>query len=501
MSPLCNNRKRRNWTFLIQYSVPVFHTSQAQYHTTYHALCRFRNRGNHQNTSSKKLDTTGNSEETPVEPPRNAPNDQKIQEKENKPGENTEAKMETIIYCNIEGLIPRRKRYKIKMLEEIGAEYNCALICITESHLRNEIRDAEIKMKGYEMYRADRANDRKKGGVVINTRDNIAKDTQMLTNGSNGEIEHVILYINKWKILLCCMYRPPRCSTENMLEVLRIIEHEARKLGAPEPTIIINGDFNFPDIQWNDTTIYGGTAEDRLQANSLFTMMESLMLKQIIHIPTRGNNILDLFLTNDEDLISDVRAEDIDISDHRLMVVETTLNTKKQTQNDTANTDGFQSMNFFHDSIDWKAINDGISNIDWQGEMNGLTASEMYELFTSKLLNICIPHVPGKRPLKSHSIPRDRKVLMRKRTKLIKRLPEAENRNTIKQKLERIEMELAQSYEREAQQEEQRAISNIKANPKYFFKYAKKKANTRSTIGPLKYNGHLTSDPQKMLVT
>lgn len=390
MSPLHSYRKRRNRTFLIQYSVPVFHTSQAQHHSTYHALCRFRNRGNHQNTSSKKLDTTGKSEETLVEPPKNAPKDQKIQEKEIEPGESTETKMETIIHCNIEGLIPRRKRYKIKMLEEIGAEYNGALICVTESHLRNEIRDAEIEMKGYEMYRADRANDRKKGGVVIYARDDIVKDTQMLTKGSNGEIEHVILYINTWKIFLCCMYRPPRCSTENMLEVLRIIEHEARKLGAPEPTIIINGDFNFPDIQWDDTTIYGGTTEDRLQANSLFTMMESLMLKQIIRIPTRGNNILDLFLTNDEDLKSDVRDEDIDILDHRLMVVETTLNTKKRPQKDATNTDGFQSMNFFHDSIDWKAINDGISNIDWQEEMNGLTASEMYGLFTSKLLYIYV---------------------------------------------------------------------------------------------------------------
>lgn len=361
------------------------------------------------------------------------------------------------------------------MLEEIGTEYNSVLICITESHLRNEIRDAEIKMEGYEMYRADRANNRKKGGVVIYTRNDIAKHTQMLATGSNGEVEYVILYINKWKILLCSVYRPPRCQSENMLEVLKTIESEARKLGAPEPTILINGDFNFPDIQWNETMIYGGTTSDRVQANALFTMMDNLMLKQIIRIPTRGDNILDLFLTNDEDLISDVRAEDIDISDHRLMLVETTLNSNRQPQNRSANTDDFQSMNFFHDSIDWKIINNEISNIDWQEEMNGQTSSEMYKLFTSKLLNICISNIPRKRQLKSYSIPRDRRVLIRKRTKLNKRLHEDQNRNTVKQKLEQIEMELAQSYERESKSEEQRAISNIKVNPKYFYKYAKKK--------------------------
>lgn len=59
-------------------------------------------------------------------------------------------------------------------------------------------------------------------------------------------------------------------------------------------------------------------------------------------------------------------------------------------------------------------------------------------------------------------------------------------------------MELTHSYEREAKSEEHRAISNIKVNPKYFFKYAKRKANTRTTIGPLKYNLHQTTDPQKI---
>lgn len=460
-------------------------------------MCRWRDRESTKQYSFKKLDPNSSPDEKYSEAVRHTQNERKTKKKENDTEIKMQERLETIIYCNIEGLIPRKKRYKTKMLEEIGNENNSALICLTESHLKNEIRDAEIKIEGYEIFRADRPN-RKKGGVLIYTRNDIAKDTIKIAADSNGEVEYAIIYIQKWKILLATVYRPPRCSTANMLEVLKAIEHEVRKLGAPEPTILIIGDFNLPNIQWDDITIYGGTMEDRQQANLLFTMMENLILKQIIRVPTRENNILDILLTNDEELISDVRAEDTEISDHRLMMIDTTLLSNRITSKMLTNTEDFQSLNFFHDQIDWRVINSEVSNVDWQEEMSRQTTVEMYQHFTSKLLKICATHIPRKRQLKSYSIPRERRTLMRKRTKLNKRLLNCESRNAIKQKLERIERELRQSYEREAKTEEQRAINTIKENPKYFFKYAKRKANTRTTIGPLKYQGHLTSDPQKM---
>ena len=448
--------------------------------------------------SHKKLNSSGSPDEAHSEPRSYTQNVTEPQEVKNEEKKNTDTSTERIIYGNIEGLIPKKKQYKTKMLEEIGREYNSALICLTETHLRSEIRDAEIKLEGYETYRADRVNDRKKGGVVIYTRSDVAKHTELLVANSNGEVEYVIIYIKNWKILLATVYRPPRCSTENMTQVTKAIEDEAGKLGAPDPTIVINGDFNLPNIKWDETTIYGGTNADRLQANSLFTMMENLTLKQIVRLPTRQNNILDIYLTNDEDLISDIRAEDTKITDHRLMVIDTTLRSHRHPQEYPRNSQDFQSLNFFHDSIDWNIITNEISSIDWQQDLSNKTTSEMYEYFTSKLLIICTSHIPKKRQPKTYTIPRERKILMRKRIKLNKRLLGNGNTNTIKQKLEQIERELAQSYEREMKADELRAINTIKNNPKYFFKYVQNKATTRTSIGPLKYRGEVTSDPQKM---
>ncbi len=405
--------------------------------------------------------------------------------------------MQTILCCNIEGLMVRKKRHKIKMIEEIGYEYNTAVICITESHLRNNIQDAEVTIQGYESFRADRIEGRKKGGVIVYIRKDIAESAIMLVAGSNGEVEYVIVHIKVWNMILATVYRPPRCSTNNMLEVIRIIETEVRKLGNPEPTIVINGDFNLRTIQWNEQIIYGETLGDRTQANALFSMMENFMLKQMIHLPTRGRSILDIFLTNNEDIISNTRVEDTEISDHRLVVLETTLRVGRSAKKPATSVDNYRSLNFFHDGIDWEKINREIRNTDWHKEMEGKTSNDMYQLFNTRILNICLANIPKKKQPKRYSIPRDRRILIRKRTKMNRRLQERGD-NATKQKLAGIERDMAKSYQKEAETEEQKAVSNIRRNPKYFFKYAKKKACTHTNIGPLNYNGSLTSDPQIM---
>ena len=50
----------------------------------------------------------------------------------------------TIISANIQGLYNRSGRYKLKMLSEISSEENACIIVLTESHLKEEVKDAEI---------------------------------------------------------------------------------------------------------------------------------------------------------------------------------------------------------------------------------------------------------------------------------------------------------------------------------------------------------------------
>ena len=68
------------------------------------------------------------------------------------------------------------------------------------------------------------------------------------------------------------------------------------------PNIIFTGDLNFPTIDWQMETADGGTDENRVQANAFLQFAQEQCLQQYIEGPTRKNNMLDVFLTNNDQL-------------------------------------------------------------------------------------------------------------------------------------------------------------------------------------------------------
>ena len=86
------------------------------------------------------------------------------------------------------------------------------------------------------------------------------------------------------------------------------------------------------------------------------------------------------------------------------------------------------------------------------------------------------------------SIPRDRKILMRRRKKVVKQFATAQSpsrKNKLDSELVDIEKKLQDSYKRSNDYQEQKAIDAIKWNPKYLFSYVKKFSKVKTEIGPL----------------
>ena len=121
------------------------------------------------------------------------------------------------------------------------------------------------------------------------------------------------------------------------------------------------------------------------------------------------------------------------------------------------------------------------------------------------ILQVCIKYVPVRKSSMKKAcpkIPRDRKILMRKRRKINEQLQSASSKQR-KEKLERklinIEISLQLSHKATSTRKEQKALKAIKTNPKHFFAYAKKYSKTNSSIGPLlDKNNEYTSSAQKM---
>ena len=67
---------------------------------------------------------------------------------------------------NIRGLFPKSNQNKIPVLRELAIDENRDILALTETHLNNDILNAEISMQNYTIYTADRIA-RSHGGVAL----------------------------------------------------------------------------------------------------------------------------------------------------------------------------------------------------------------------------------------------------------------------------------------------------------------------------------------------
>ena len=127
-----------------------------------------------------------------------------------------------------------------------------------------------------------------------------------------------------------------------------------------------------------------------------------------------------------------------------------------------------------------------------------------YKFILDKFAAVVEAHIPLKEPSKkSHIIPRERRILMRKRRKLIKRLAKTftnAQQSKLKEKLISIELELLNSHKKERELNELKATSKIESNPKYFYSYVKRFSKTKPKVGPLRnpITKDLTADSRVM---
>jgi len=74
------------------------------------------------------------------------------------------------------------------------------------------------------------------------------------------------------------------------------------------------GDFNHPDINWEDHTAR------HTQSRRFLQSIDDNFLMQVVEEPTRKGSLLDLVLTNKEGLVEDVKAGgSLGCSDHEMV--------------------------------------------------------------------------------------------------------------------------------------------------------------------------------------
>ena len=194
-------------------------------------------------------------------------------------------------------------RNKTHLLESLIKLHNYEIIVLTETNLAGHIHNSELRLPSYEIIRRDRAT--AGGGVLIAIKR--SKRLRLLLKWCSPTEEFIALKVGiaNTTISLLAYYRPPNY---NCIDALADWFEDS-----VEPNLILTGDFNLPELSWNQAATKKQT---RPIARDFQELIAAQGLTQIVDCPTHDKgNTLDLFLTNLEPLPT-LKTIDTKLSDH-----------------------------------------------------------------------------------------------------------------------------------------------------------------------------------------
>jgi hypothetical protein len=206
--------------------------------------------------------------------------------------------------------VPAKKNLRIlnincRSVFEKQSEFKAAIdyikpdiVCGTESWLKgikpgktptpDAIKSSEVFPNSYKHFRNDRGT--LGGGVFILVHEDIVVSEQVEAV-SDCEIVWVKIKLHAQKDLFVGSYYMPHREMKHVDELELSL---STLCGGKEKHLILCGDFNCPDIDWNTMNV-AQHAQDRPVQSALAETATRWNLSQVHEHPTRGENLLDLY--------------------------------------------------------------------------------------------------------------------------------------------------------------------------------------------------------------
>jgi hypothetical protein len=372
---------------------------------------------------------------------------------------------------------------------------NSVIIALTETWLTENHQDAEVRIPGFNLFRADRVG-KSHGGAALYIREDFAA-VPILTFSENG-VEAIVLKVRDLEAIVFAVYRPPSTTSQDFEPLLVALEESillAQAHSNKFENVLGFGDFNFPNIKWGSSQ--PGLAEVTVTgaAERFLSFTEDLFLSQLITEVTRGNNILDLVLTNHPELVSHFEVRpNIKLSDHSSILIYLS-STDAPTKPDVLLTNrGYTSRIPSFDiskgtDEDWIRYSAFLDTSDWMSVAADLTLEDKISLLTNHLESA----VEKIFPLKQRKAPGNRIPLAMRKLMTIRRKTGLKLLRTkcptallrMREELIRIESVIESSHTAVRLKAEVKVTNDIKQNPAAFFKYASKFCKAPCKVGPL----------------
>lgn len=390
------------------------------------------------------------------------------------------------LYFNIRSLTANNKIEEIKL---IAHNKNYQIIAVTETWLHSQIDNAEINIPGYKIYRKDRngKHQERGGGLLIYVNELLKTTLLDNSNDKNEEAMWISVVDNKGiEIHLGLFYKKPNASLEEKEQIFKNLKDHVKDINC-----IIIGDFNYPGINW--TTVNSQSQDDQ----DFIKVVEDLFLTQHVMQPTRENNILDIILTTDPDIISDIDIlPPIGTSDHNVLEFNVSL-TKDHNNHEC------RQKNYDYKNANFEQINKELKEIEWNKVLDQKTTEEKWQKFKNIIYQKRAEHVklmkvrkPRNRTARWMNYKIKKEIKKRNRAwRTYKNHATHENLSKYKQLRNKTVANVKECKEKF----EEKLAADIKNNPKAFYAYVNSKRITRTNIGPLKdRTGQLTSDISTM---
>ena len=186
---------------------------------------------------------------------------------------------------------------------------------LNDTHFNSEIFDTDT----YSIFRKDRKN--KKGGGVFLAIKHCLNPVGQPDLDSESEIIWAKIDIPGFRnVYVCSFYRPTK-NNQNSIDGLK----DALSKVPRTSHIWALGDFNLPHIDW-ETDQITHNCPCRSVYEAFIDTINDFSLEQVVKEPTRGTNILDLFLLNQPSLVHSTKlipplgTGDHDIVHHELKI-------------------------------------------------------------------------------------------------------------------------------------------------------------------------------------
>ena len=356
-------------------------------------------------------------------------------------------------------------RNKMDLFKSLMAVEKPDIVGITESWIHTNTRDfeGEFEISGYRMFKKDRIG-KEGGGVLIYIRDYLDPIDCKL------ETDHEIagVYLNKLdkRLHIFIVYRPPhQCSEkdESLYSSLRNII--SNKL------CIVAGDFNCT-VNWQV-----GSADN--EGKRLLDFASEEYLTQWVDKPTRGNNVLDLVFSSEDNMISNVCVgEKLGKSDHYMVRFEIEASFSRSERL-------FAKPNFKR--ANFRRMRSEVEEIAVSEEIEVEGKWQSFKTKYIKAQSNCIPQmkINTSRTDQPKWFNRDIGKAIRDRQKAYKLSKEQPNEATTKVHIQKCR-EVSKLIRKTKLEYEDRIAAVVKENPKAFFAHVNSRKPVKSTLGPLK---------------